>query len=288
MAEVFSTTLKSIGVVGAGQMGTGITLVCALAGFTVTLVDCSLEMIEKSEKSLNALLDRSVEKGKLSASEKLKALSLIKLSQSSSDLVASDYVIEAVKEDFKIKEQLFKELDTITPAHAILASNTSSISITKIAAVTARPHQVIGMHFMNPVPVMKLTEIIRGIQTSDQTLAITKALAAKLDKFAVVAPDAPGFIVNRVLVPMVNEAIFLIQQGISPEDIDAAMKLGTNQPMGPIMLADFVGLDTLLSILQIMHQELGEDKYRPCPLLVKYVEAGWLGKKAKRGFYSYD
>jgi 3-hydroxybutyryl-CoA dehydrogenase len=196
-------------------------------------------------------------------------------------------VIEAVIEQFDAKAALFKQLDQVLAKGALLASNTSSISITRMAAVTSRPESFIGVHFMNPVPVMKLVELIRGLQTSDATYAAVQQFCAKIEKTTVLAIDTPGFIVNRILCPMLNEAIFLVQEGVKPEDIDAGMKLGTNQPMGPLTLADFVGLDTLLYILQVLHRELGEDKYRPCPLLVKYVEAGWYGKKSGRGFYRY-
>jgi 3-hydroxybutyryl-CoA dehydrogenase len=232
-------------------------------------------------------LQQGVEKGKITKELDEQTRKRLTHATSLTDFADCDLVIEAIIEQFDAKAALFKQLDSIVKPGAVLASNTSSISITRIAAATQRPQSVIGVHFMNPVPVMKLVELIRGLQTSDETYSTIQNFCARIDKTTVLAIDTPGFIVNRILCPMINEAIFLVQEGVTPSDIDTAMKLGTNQPMGPLTLADFVGLDTLLYILQLLHRELGEAKYRPCPLLAKYVEAGWLGKKSGRGFYSY-
>jgi 3-hydroxybutyryl-CoA dehydrogenase len=279
---------KSVGVVGAGQMGAGIAQVCAMSGFTTILFDANPDALTRGLDGIQKRLNQAAEKGKMSAQAAQESAARLKRGASLADFAGCDIVIEAIIEQFEIKAALFKELDRVVKPGAILASNTSSISITRIAAVTSRPERVIGVHFMNPVPVMKLIELIRGLQTSDQTYSEIQSFCAALDKTTILAIDTPGFVVNRILCPMINEAIFLVQEGVKPEDIDTAMKLGTNQPMGPLTLADFVGLDTLLYILQLLHRELGEDKYRPCPLLVKYVEAGWYGKKAGRGFYSYQ
>ncbi|MBX7143020.1 MAG: 3-hydroxybutyryl-CoA dehydrogenase [Oligoflexia bacterium] len=279
--------IKTIGVIGAGQMGAGIAHVAAASGYKCLLWDAQTPALDKGYKGICTQLKKLVEKQKITAEDEKKTLANLKAASSLKEFASCDLAVEAIIENVDIKLKLFAELDTILPSSAILASNTSSISITRLAAGTKRSSQVIGMHFMNPVPVMKLVELIRGLQTSDDTYAATKACAEKMGKTTVLAGDGPGFIVNRILCPMINEAIYLLQEGVKPEDIDNAMKLGTNQPMGPLTLADFVGLDTLLFILQILHRELGEDKYRPCPLLVKYVEAGWLGKKTGRGFYSY-
>ena len=281
--------MKNITVIGSGTMGNGIAHLFAQQGFAVSLVDLSAEQLTKALATISKNMDRQVTKGTLTEAEKTAALQRI---QTHTDLVSgvknADLVVEAATENVEIKLELFRQLDQLAPAAAVLASNTSSISITQIAAVTQRPTQVIGMHFMNPVPVMKLVELIRGLQTSDETYAALTSFCTAINKTTVLAIDAPGFVVNRILCPMLNEAIFLVQEGVKPEDIDTAMKLGTNQPMGPLTLADFVGLDTLLYILQVLHRELGEDKYRPCPLLIKYVEAGWYGKKSGRGFYTYS
>ncbi len=282
------TDVSTIGVIGAGQMGAGIAQVSAMAGYETLLWDANEAALEKGIQGISKRLARLVEKEKLTADEAKAAESKIKGASSVSEFSSCQMSIEAIIENVEIKQKLFAELDATLPAGAILASNTSSISITRIATSTKRPESVIGMHFMNPVPVMKLVEIIRGLQTSDETYAVTKAVSEKMDKTTVLGVDSPGFIVNRILCPMINEAIFLLQEGVEREDVDNAMMLGTNQPMGPLTLADFVGLDTLLYILQLLHRELGEDKYRPCPLLVKYVEAGWYGKKAGRGFYTYE
>ncbi len=280
--------IRTIAVIGAGQMGAGIAQVAACAGYETLLWDADPKSLEKGVAGIKSQLKKMVEKGKMTGVEEEKALSKLRAAASLQDFRDADLVIEAIIENFEIKKQVFQSLDGIVKPDGILASNTSSISITKIAAVTSRPQQVIGMHFMNPVPVMKLVEIIKGLQTSDATYQIAKEVSEKMQKTTVLAIDGPGFVVNRILIPMINEAIFLLQEGVKPEDIDNAMKLGTNQPMGPLTLADFVGLDTLLFICRILHAELGEDKYRPAPLLVKYVEAGWYGKKAGRGFYKYE
>jgi 3-hydroxybutyryl-CoA dehydrogenase len=280
--------IKKVGVVGAGQMGAGIAQVIATSGFSTILFDAQPEALTRGMAGIQKRLAQAVEKGKLSQELQEQTTNRLVQAKALSEFTDCDLVIEAIVEQFEVKKSLFKQLDEIVKPGAILASNTSSISITRIAAATSRPGKVIGVHFMNPVPVMKLVELIKGLQTEDGTYAAIQDFCAKIDKTTVLAIDTPGFIVNRILCPMINEAIFLMQEGVKPEDIDTAMKLGTNQPMGPLTLADFVGLDTLLYILQLLHRELGEDKYRPCPLLVKYVEAGWYGKKTGRGFYSYS
>ena len=279
--------ISEIGVIGSGQMGAGIAQVAAQAGYTTKLWDADTKALDKGFASIKSQLAKQVEKGKLPAEEQQRILGKLSTAGSIGELKGADLVIEAIIENTEIKLKLFGELHKILPAHSIIASNTSSISITKLAAGSGRPELFIGMHFMNPVPVMKLVEVIRGLQTSDETFAAARSVSEKMGKTCVQGIDNAGFIVNRILVPMVNEAIFLLQEGVKAEDIDNAMKLGTNQPMGPLALADFVGLDTLLYILRILHSELGEDKYRPCPLLIRYVEAGWYGKKSGRGFYSY-
>jgi 3-hydroxybutyryl-CoA dehydrogenase len=276
-----------VGVVGAGQMGAGIAQVCAQAGMKVVLYDAEAKALERGKKGIEGFLNKSVEKQKIGVADAAAALSRIELEADIKNLKACDLVIEAIVENAEVKMKLFRTLDELLAPEAIIASNTSSISITRLASSTKRPDKFIGVHFMNPVPIMTLVELIRGLQTSDQTYQDIVDLMKRIGKTTVTAIDGPGFIVNRILVPMVNEAIFLLQEGVRAEDIDTAMKLGTNQPMGPLELADFVGLDTLLYILQVLHRELGEDKYRPCPLLVKYVEAGWYGKKNGRGIYKY-
>ena len=282
------TDIKTIGVIGAGQMGAGIAQVAAMAGFKTFLFDASTPALEKGITGIKSHLQKGVEKEKITKEIMTSSLSRLSSAKELKELAPCDLVIEAIIENFEIKGKLFSELETIVAPHAIFASNTSSISITRIAGVTKRPEKVMGMHFMNPVPIMKLIELIRGLQTSDETYATLQGVCDKMQKTTVLAIDAPGFIVNRILCPMINEAIFLLQEGVKAKDIDEAMKLGTNQPMGPLELADFVGLDTLLYILRILHNELGEDKYRPCPLLIKYVEAGWYGKKSGRGFYLHS
>jgi 3-hydroxybutyryl-CoA dehydrogenase len=282
------SNISCIGVVGAGQMGAGIAQVCGSAGIQTLLWDGNPDALKRGHTGIGSQLQRLAEKGKISEAESKSTFSQISCAASMADLARCDFVVEAIVENFEIKSQLLAKLDALLPKDAILATNTSSISITRLAAATQRSDRVMGVHFMNPVPVMKLVELIRGLQTSDATYHCALELMRKLGKETVLGCDSPGFIVNRILVPMVNEAIFLLQEGVKAEDIDLAMKLGTNQPMGPLTLADFVGLDTLLYILQVLHRELGEDKYRPCPLLVKYVEAGWFGRKSGRGFYRYD
>ncbi len=279
-----------IGVVGAGQMGNGIAQVAAQSGFQVILFDISAAALQKGLATITSSCDRMIKKGTLSEDQKKQILGQISTTETFTALKDCDFAIEAATENVDLKLKIFRELDSILKPTAILASNTSSISITKIAGVTKRPDKVAGMHFMNPVPLMKLVEGIRGLQTSDETFQAVKTLAEKMDKiFVESTKDMPGFIVNRILMPMINEAIYTLHEGIaSVESIDSAMKLGTNQPMGPLTLADFIGLDTCLAIMNVLHEGLGDSKYRPCPLLVKYVEAGWLGKKTHRGFYKYE
>ncbi len=281
--------IKSIGVVGAGQMGNGIAQVAAGFGFEVIMMDVNSAALEKGLATVSGSCDRLIKKGTMTEAEKATLLGNIKTTQETAGLKNCDIVIEAATENIDLKLKIFKDLDETVKPEALLVSNTSSISITKIAGVTKRPTQVAGMHFMNPVPLMKLVEGIRGLQTSDETFAAVKALSEKMDKvFVESVKDMPGFIVNRILMPMINEAVYTLHEGIANvEAIDNAMKLGTNQPMGPLTLADFIGLDTCLAIMNVLHDGLGDSKYRPCPLLVKYVEAGWLGRKSGRGFYNY-
>ncbi|MBH0164455.1 3-hydroxybutyryl-CoA dehydrogenase [Fictibacillus sp. 7GRE50] len=281
-------SIQNIIVIGAGQMGSGIAQVCAQAGYSVVLHDMQEEFVQKGIGIISKNLNRSVEKGRLDESEKESILSRITASVSLENASNADLVIEAVVENMDVKTQLFKMLDQYAPAHTILASNTSSLPITEIAAATDRPEKVIGMHFMNPVPVMKLVEIIRGLQTADDVYATIESVSKKLQKVPVEVNDFPGFISNRILMPMINEAIFSVYEGVAtPEAVDEIMKLGMNHPMGPLTLADFIGLDTCLYIMETLHEGFGDDKYRPCPLLRKYVKAGWLGKKSGRGFYNY-
>jgi 3-hydroxybutyryl-CoA dehydrogenase len=280
--------IQSVGIIGAGQMGSGIAHVVALAGYQVLLHDISRDRIEKGIATINGNLARQTASGKLPDAERTAVVGRIAVAEKIEDLAAADLVIEAATEDETIKRKIFAQLCPVLNPEALLATNTSSISITRMAAQTDRPERFIGIHFMNPVPLMKLVELVRGIATEDTTFETAKGFVSSLDKTVTVAEDFPAFIVNRILLPMINEAIYTLYEGVgSVEAIDTAMKLGANHPMGPLQLADFIGLDTCLSIMQVLHDGLSDSKYRPCPLLVKYVEAGWLGRKAGRGFYDY-
>ncbi|MBC8029456.1 MAG: 3-hydroxybutyryl-CoA dehydrogenase [Pyrinomonadaceae bacterium] len=277
-----------IGVVGSGTMGNGIAQVAARAGYSVVMRDVQDEFLQRGLNAIDKSLQRDVDKERLSAEEKQIVIGRISTTTKLEDLSGASFVIEAVTEDLKVKTEIFKALDSIAPSESILASNTSSISITKLAATTQRPDRVIGMHFMNPVPVMKLVEVIRGIATSNETYEKVRGLTEKLGKTALDCNDSPGFVSNRVLMPMINEAIFTLYEGVATrESIDGIMKLGMNHPMGPLALADFIGLDVCLAILNVLYDGFGDPKYRACPLLKQYVDAGWLGKKTGRGFYEY-
>ena len=277
-----------IGVIGAGTMGNGIAQVAARAGYNVVMRDVKDEFLQRGIEAINKSLQRDVDKQRLSAEEKQSIIGRIKSTTELDALSEASFVVEAVTEDLSVKTELFGALDKITPPEAILASNTSSISITRLGAATGRPDKVIGMHFMNPVPVMKLVEVIRGIATSNETYERVRSLSEKLGKTALDCNDSPGFVSNRVLLPMINEAIFTLYEGVATrESIDGIMKLGMNHPMGPLQLADFIGLDVCLAILNVLYDGLGDPKYRACPLLKRYVDAGWLGRKTGRGFYEY-
>jgi len=279
---------ERIAVIGAGQMGNGIAHVAAAAGHDVVMIDVVDAALEKGKATIASNMERQVKKGTMDAAARDAALARIAVSTAIDAAADADVIVEAATERTELKYQLFRDLDRIAKAGAILATNTSSISITSIAAQTKRPESVIGMHFMNPVPVMQLVEVIRGLATSDETTARVMALSKALGKTPVEVNDAPGFVANRVLMPMINEAIYCVMEGVgTPEAVDTVMKLGMNHPMGPLALADLIGLDTCLAILEVLHEGLGDPKYRPCPLLRKYVAAGWLGRKAGRGFYQY-
>jgi 3-hydroxybutyryl-CoA dehydrogenase len=280
--------IKVVGVLGAGTMGNGIAHVFARSGYRVILRDVEKKYLDRGMETIGKNLDREVKKGKLAEGDKAGVLGRIETTTDGSALGAADFVVEAVPEQLELKVRLLKEVDAVLKPHAILASNTSSISITQLGAQTSRPDRFIGMHFMNPVPVMTLVEVIRGLATSDETFATTTALCEKLEKKPVAVNDAPGFVSNRVLMPLINEAAFAVMEGVAtPEAVDAVMKMGMNHPMGPLELADFIGLDVCVNILEVLQTGFGDPKYRACPLLRKYVAAGWLGRKSGRGFYRY-
>ena len=280
--------IKTLGVVGAGQMGSGIAQVAAMSGLQVIMNDIKDEFVERGLKNITNILTKNVEKGKMAQADKEAILGRLKTSISLKDMAPVDFLVEAASENESIKFEVFRELDSVCRPEVILASNTSSIPIGRIAAQTKRPDKVIGMHFMNPVPVMKLVEVIRGLATSDETFQTTWDLSIKFGKTPALANDFPGFISNRVLMPMINEAVYALYHGVGKvEDIDTVMRLGMNHPMGPLALADLIGLDTCLAIMEVLYNGFCDSKYRPCPLLRKYVEAGWLGRKVGRGFYTY-
>lgn len=281
--------IEQVGVVGAGQMGAGIAQVCAVAGIQVTLFDLNQEALERGIAAINMSLQRLLSKDKMSQSEVEAALAKVSLSTDLSDLSQADIVIEAASENEQIKQSIFRQLDETCKPYAILATNTSSISITRLAAITKRPGKVIGMHFMNPVPMMQLVEVIRALQTDDEVFNAVSRLAEKIGKIPVCIKDAPGFVANRILLPMINEGIFCLYEGLATaEEIDTVMKLGMSHPMGPLALADLIGLDTCLSIMEVLYNSFKDSKYRPCPLLIQMVDAGYLGRKSSRGFYHYE
>jgi 3-hydroxybutyryl-CoA dehydrogenase len=283
-----SVNIETVGIIGAGQMGSGIAYVCAQSGYQVRLNDVAEERLNAALATINGLLARNVSKGQMGESERVAILDRIAVAPKLDELGGCDLVIEAASENEETKRRIFQSLRPFLKPEAIIASNTSSISITRLASVTASPEHFIGIHFMNPVPKMQLVELIRGIATRDDTFDAAKQFVARLGKTATMSEDFPAFIVNRILLPMINEAIYTLYEGVgSVESIDTAMKLGANHPMGPLQLADFIGLDVCLSVMQVLHEGLADSKYRPCPLLVKYVEAGWLGRKTQRGFYDY-
>src|SRR5246500_1811054 len=281
-------SIRTVGVVGAGTMGNGIAHVFARGGFNVVLCDVEQRFLERALGTIAKNLEREVTKNKITVADKDSALARIRPVSDRGQLAECDFVVEAATEKFEIKTEIFRDLDRVTRPEIILASNTSSISITKLAALTKRPEKVIGMHFFNPVPVMKLVEVIRGLATSQETYEAVRDLALKLEKTPVEVNDAPGFVSNRVLMPLLNEAMYAVMEGVStPEGVDEVFRLGMAHPMGPLTLADFIGLDVCLDIMRVLHAGLGDPKYRPCPLLIKMVDAGWLGKKSGRGFYQY-
>jgi 3-hydroxybutyryl-CoA dehydrogenase len=283
-----NTGIKTVGIVGAGQMGNGIAQVVSLAGYDVALNDLSRERVETALATINGHMARQISRGKLTEADREQALARIRYAASLEDFAETDLVIEAATEDEDVKRKIFQSLCPFLKPDAMLATNTSSISITRLAASTDRPERFIGMHFMNPVPLMELVEMIRGIATEEATFSVAREFVSSLGKTVAVSEDFPAFMVNRVLLPMINEAIYTLYEGVGTvEAIDTALRLGANHPMGPLQLADFIGLDTCLSIMQVLYEGLADSKYRPCPLLVKYVEAGWLGQKSQRGFYDY-
>lgn len=281
--------IQTVGIVGAGQMGSGIAQVCAMAGMNVIMRDINDAAVQRGVNGISSILERAVSKGKMTAEEKTAALGRIAGTTELNRLADADFIIEAATENLELKLRILKEIDSLAKPGTIIATNTSSISITKLAASMSRPHEFVGMHFFNPVPVMALVEVIRGIQTSDETVAATEELAKKTGKTPILVKNAPGFVVNRILVPMINEAVFVLQEGLaSAEEIDAGMKLGANHPIGPLALADLIGLDTCLAVMEVFYRDFNDSKYRPAPLLKEMVDAGYLGRKTKKGFYSYD